>query len=86
MESIIQEIATNRKKPTAGLARWLAIFSPPPPEAVKIASLPNIQGKAAVWASWPHMHTTKMSIFQNPYQSKPKKDLQQWSLKEKGKL
>ena len=43
-ESILREIAANRKKPVPALAHWLAIFSPPPPGATKTASRPPSQG------------------------------------------
>ena len=43
-ESILREIAANKRKPVLALAHWLAIFSPPPPKATKTASRPPSQG------------------------------------------
>ena len=37
-ESILWEIAENRKKPVMALSHWLAILSPTPPGAAKMAS------------------------------------------------
>ena len=40
-ESILREIAANRRKPVPALAHWLAIFSPPPPGAAKSTARPQ---------------------------------------------
>ena len=46
-ESILREIAANRRKLVPALAQWLAIFSPPPPGATKTTSQPQSQGTSS---------------------------------------
>ena len=49
-ESILREIAANRRKPVPALAHWLAILSPPPPGAVKATARPQSQGSSSCQA------------------------------------